>query len=134
MPFGRVLPEAERVRRPRAERYTPRPRRLGHHACRHYDRRARCIAVTEQAARAAMSAPLCRLSGSLARRRAFGTKVPLVRTAVERRQASAPTSGGRRKPPYSVARPARRLRAGSTTLRLPAFRFLLFRGHCFFSS
>jgi len=28
----------------------------------------------------------------------------------------------------SVARPARRLRAGNTTLRLPAFRFLLFAG------
>jgi len=49
-----------------------------------------------------------------------------VKTAVERRQASAPASGGRRKPPFSVARTARRLRAGSTTLRLPAFRFLLF--------
>jgi hypothetical protein len=46
----------------------------------------------------------------------------LARTAVERRQASAPASGGRRKPPYSVARPARRLRAGINTMRLPAFR------------
>ena len=46
---------------------------------------------------------------------------------MERRQASAPASGGRRKPPFSVARPARRLRAGSTTLRLPAFRFLFLR-------
>jgi len=51
---------------------------------------------------------------------------------VERRQASAPASGGRRKPPFSVARPARRLRAGMKKLRLPAFRFLLFASSFFF--
>jgi len=50
----------------------------------------------------------------------------LVRTVVERRQASAPASGGRRKPPYSVVRTARRLRAGMRQMRLPAFRFLFF--------
>jgi hypothetical protein len=53
---------------------------------------------------------------------------------VECRQASAPASGGRRKPPYSVARPARRLRAGNTTMRLPAFRYpficRFFLRHC----
>ena len=56
----------------------------------------------------------------------LGTKVPLARTAVERRQASAPASGGRRKPPFSVARPARRLCAGMRQCVLPAFRFLIF--------
>jgi hypothetical protein len=38
---------------------------------------------------------------------------PAGETAVERRQASAPASGGRRKPPFSVVRTARRLRAGT---------------------
>jgi hypothetical protein len=38
----------------------------------------------------------------------------------------APASGGRRKPPFSVARTARRLRADMRHLRLPAFRFLFF--------
>ena len=53
---------------------------------------------------------------------------------MERRQASAPASGGRREPPFSVARPARRLRAGKDTMRLPAFRFLYFRRGDGFSS
>jgi hypothetical protein len=44
---------------------------------------------------------------------------------VERRQASAPASGGSAQAGLSVARPARRLRAGHETLRLSAFRFLL---------
>jgi hypothetical protein len=42
---------------------------------------------------------------------------------VERRQASAPDSGRAAQAALSVARPARRLRAGHETLRLPAFRF-----------
>ena len=57
-----------------------------------------------------------------------------MKTAVERRQASAPASGGRREPPFSVARPARCLRAGMRYLRLPAFYFLLFFVFVFFSS
>ena len=66
-PSGRVLPEGGASAAPARGRIRSAPGRLGHHACRQYDRRARCFAVTEQAARAAMSAPLCRLSGSLAR-------------------------------------------------------------------
>jgi hypothetical protein len=42
----RVLPNAERVRCPRAERYTPLPGSFGHHADRHYDRSGRCIPWT----------------------------------------------------------------------------------------
>jgi len=43
---------------------------------------------------------------------------------VERRQASAPEAVRAAQAALSVARPARRLRAGHETLRLPAFRFL----------
>jgi len=43
---------------------------------------------------------------------------------VERRQASAPASGGSAQADLSVARTARRLRAGHETMRLSAFRFL----------
>jgi hypothetical protein len=41
----RVLPNAERVRCPRAERYTPLPGSFGHHAGRHHDRSGRCISL-----------------------------------------------------------------------------------------
>jgi hypothetical protein len=54
----------------------------------------------------------------------LGTKVPLARAAVERRQASAPAAEGRREP---TLRGANRTRwCGHETLRLPAFRFLEF--------
>ncbi len=49
-------------------------------------------------------------------------QVPLV----ERRQASAPESGEGGASRLSVARPARRMRAGRGIPRLPAFRFPLF--------
>ncbi len=55
-----------------------------------------------------------------------GTTTPLGRAVVERRQASAPDSGRAAQAASSVARTARRLRAGLTTVRLPAFRFLYF--------
>ena len=42
-----------------------------------------------------------------------GTTHPLGRAVVERRQASAPASGGAAQAALSVARPARRLRAGT---------------------
>src|SRR5579863_367487 len=41
-PFAKVFGNAERVRWPRAGGYGPFPGRLGHHACRYYDRRVRC--------------------------------------------------------------------------------------------
>ena len=51
--------------------------------------------------------------------------VPLVRAVVERRQASAPASGGRRKP-VSPWRDPRAAWCGHETLRLSAFHFLFF--------
>ena len=66
-----------------------------------------------------------RLPRNLARAAPSGRTVPWAGTAVERRQASAPASGGRRKPPtpWRVRTP---LACGHETLRLPAFRFLYF--------
>src|SRR5579862_2583472 len=57
-----------------------------------------------------------------------GTTHPLGRAVVERRQASAPASGGRRKPPYPWRDPRAACVRGLTTVRLPAFRFPLFAG------
>ena len=54
-----------------------------------------------------------------------GTTHPLARAVVERRQASAPDSGRAAQADPSVARP-HPFGAGLTTVRLPAFRFLLF--------
>jgi hypothetical protein len=45
-PSGRVLPEGGASAAPVGGKIHSAPGRLGHHACRHYDRRARCIAVT----------------------------------------------------------------------------------------
>ena len=61
---------------------------------------------------------------SLARVAPFRQRLPWAGAVVERRQASAPASGGRRKPltPWRDPHP---LGAGGSTLRLPAFRFLI---------
>ena len=45
-PVAKVFREVERVRCPRAERYTPHPGSFGHHADRHYDRSGRCVPWT----------------------------------------------------------------------------------------
>src|ERR1700689_5322550 len=46
---GRVLPGGGASAVPAGGKIHSAPGRLGHHACRHYDRRARCFAVTETA-------------------------------------------------------------------------------------
>src|SRR5579862_5838797 len=56
-----------------------------------------------------------------------GTTHPLGRAVVERRQASAPASGGRRKPLLPWRDPRAACARGLTTVRLPAFRFPYFR-------
>jgi hypothetical protein len=47
--LGRVLPDGGASAAPAGGTIHSAPGRLGHHACRHYDRRARCIAATETA-------------------------------------------------------------------------------------
>src|SRR6204780_175635 len=109
---GRVLPGGGASAAPAGGKIHSAPGRLGHHACRHYDRRARCIAVTEQAARAARRSfraifgkpgPMLSLRDeSPAGENRGGT--PAGERARKRRAAQAA---------FSVARPARRLRAGN---------------------
>ena len=92
----------------------PAPGRLGHHACRHYDRRARCIAATGP--RAGGGNPP--LIGAVTREAwpelsLRDARVPLARPVVERRKASA----------RRFARAATQV-AEDDTQRLSAFRFL----------
>ena len=110
-PSGRVLPDGGASAVPAGGKIRSAPGRLGHHACRHYDRRARCIAVTGNGACGTPQLSR-RFREAWPGAEPSGRKSRWREPQVERRQASAPASGGRRKPPFSVARPARRLRAG----------------------
>ena len=94
---------------------TAAPGRLGHHACRHYDRRARCIAVAGTGAGGG-DPPLIGAKSreawpELSLRDA---RVPLARAAVERRKACCPRRGG-----------AAPQGAEDDAQRLSAFRFLV---------
>ena len=93
-----------RVRCPRVDLHSASGR-LGHHACRHYDRRARC-SLELGAALAAMPAAFGAASHEAWPGPRLGDESPLAGTAVERRQASAPDSGRAAQAAYSVARPA----------------------------
>ena len=110
-PFGRVLLPGGASAVPAGGTIHSAPGRLGHHACRQYDRRARCIAVTGNGACGTPQLSR-RFREAWPGAEPSGRKSRWREPQVERRQASAPASGGRRKPPFSVARPARRLRAG----------------------
>src|SRR6202050_4932774 len=110
-PSGRVLPEVGASAAPAGGKIHSAPGRLGHHACRHYDRRARCFAVTEtvRAARRSFRAVFGKPGPTLSLRdenpageNRGGT--PAGERARKRRAAQAA---------FSVARPARRLRAGN---------------------
>jgi hypothetical protein len=103
------------------------PGRLGHHACRHYDRRARCIAVTEQAALAAVSAFSMSPLGKPGPMLSFWDESPAGENRGETPAGERARKRRAAQAAFSVARPARRLRAGNTTLRLPAFYFLYCR-------
>ncbi len=101
------------------------PGRSGHHACRHYDRHARCVAGCGLSCRRSDPRPLDGLAHEAWPGSHQGTTPPLGRTVVERRQASAPDSGrgGASRP----LRGAPRTRwCGIVTMRLPALRFLAF--------
>ena len=93
--FRRHIGGVGRVRCPRAGLH-PAPGRSGHHACRHYDRCARCIAAVGRGSSSHEAWP-----GSHQ-----GTLPPLGRTVVERRQASAPDSGRAAQAASSVVRAA----------------------------
>jgi hypothetical protein len=118
------------------------PGRSGHHACRHYDRRARCIAGRGQVRGGCNGrincarSPLPGWGGRCGPDAPAGSPeawpglslgdesppgesrggTPAGERARKRRAAQAA---------LSLVRPVRRLRAGHETLRLPAFRFLL---------
>ncbi len=99
--------------------------RSGHHACRHYDRHARCVAGSGKAVGGVTPAPWTAFPRSLARI-APRDHTPLGRAVVERRQASAPESG--RGGASRLLRGATRapFACGRCYLRLPAFRFPYF--------
>jgi hypothetical protein len=135
-PSGRVLPEGGASAAPAGGRIRSAPGRLGHHACRHYDRRARCFAVTETARaarrsfRAVFGKPGPELSPrdeSPAGENRGGT--PAGERARKRRAAQAAFLRGASRTP---------LACGHETMRLPAFRFpfiswsslLFFLRHC----
>ena len=101
---------------------TPAPGRLGHHACRHYDRRARCIAINGAGAGGG-NPPL---SGAKSREAwpelsLRDARVPLARAVVERRQACAPRFAQRRNASCGGCYSA------SFGVPLPFFCFLSFR-------
>ncbi len=77
---------------PAGRSHQPAPGRSGHHAHRHYDRCARCVAGSGD-----LAGGHIRRVGQAATKpgpdRTKGQQHPLGRTAVERRQASAPDSG-----------------------------------------
>jgi hypothetical protein len=79
---------------PAGGRIRSAPGRLGHHACRHYDRRAGCFAETGTGRRVTPAANGFEIAA--ASREAWpeaepkATRVPSVRAAVERRKACAP--------------------------------------------
>ena len=98
------------------------PGRLGHHVCRHYDRRARCIAGLGQAKAGvspfgAKSQETWPDAEPLGRCDPFGES----RGGTPAGERARKRKGGASR--LSVARPARRLHAGHGILRLPAFRF-----------
>jgi len=99
------------------------PGRLRASACRHYDRCARCIAVTGARRRRGDPPPLIGAKS----REAWPEAEPWGRKSLWRepwwnagRRARPQAEGGASR--FFVARTARRLRAGHETLRLPAFR------------
>src|SRR5579863_9068200 len=72
------------------------PGRSGHHACRHYDRRARCVAGSGQG----------NLSTKPGPGRTKGQHTPWQEPWWNAGRRACPIAEGRRKPPCSVARPA----------------------------
>jgi len=105
---------AERARRPRAEGYGPHPGGSGIMPAG-IKTGARGASLQPVATRAARRSFERRLREAWPGAEPAGRKSRRQEPQVECRQASAPASGGRCKPPYSVARPARRLRAGIKT-------------------
>jgi hypothetical protein len=83
----------------------PAPGRLGHHVCRYYGRRVRCSLDWDRRRWVTPARPRPRKHGLGC---ASADVSRLARAEVERRQASAPDSGGAAQAALSVARPARR--------------------------
>ncbi len=112
--FREGIPECASECGARGREDTARSRAARASACRHYDRRARCVAGCGQPARGETRRAWCGGPRSLARRRAFGTTTPLGKSR-------GGTPEGERAPPG-----ARRAftRCGGSDLRLSAFRFL----------
>ena len=100
------------------------PGRSGHHVCRHYDRRARCVAGSGRIVGGVTPAPWTVCPRNLAR------IAPRDHTPLGKNRGGTPAgerarSGRAAQAAFSVARP-HPFGAGLTTVRLPAFRFPLF--------
>ncbi len=92
--------------------HQPAPGRSGHHACRHYDRRAGCAAGSECAVGGVTPAPWTVRSRSLAR------IAPRDHTPLGQSRSGTPAgerarSGRAAQAAFSAARPVRRMRTGS---------------------
>ena len=112
-----------RGRCPRADLHSA-PGRSGHQACRHYDRRARCFAGSGQPVGGVNPAPWTVSPTKPGPDCALGTTNSLGQEPWWNagRRARPTAEGGASR--FFVARPAP-AGAGGSTLRLPAFRFLI---------
>jgi len=123
MPGGKGL-----GRFPRVWPHQSRSRAIRASACRHYDRCARCFAGCGNGAGGVTPPRERQVPRSLARCRTQRMTSPWGRAVVERPQRAHPIADGRRKPldPWCDRNAASV--AGLTTVRLPAFRFLIVTG------
>ncbi len=85
------------------------PGRSGHHACRHYDRRARCVAGCGQARRRSDPRPLDGLPTKPGPDRTKGLHTPWQEPWWNAGRRARPRAEGAAQAALSVARPARRV-------------------------
>ena len=118
------------MRCPRAWPHQLRTRAVRHHACRHYDRRARCVAGSGQAVGGVTPALWTALPTKPGPDRTKGLHTPWAEPWWNAGRRARPRAEGRRKPPFPWRDPHAVCVREVSDLRLPAFRFPYFFRHC----
>ena len=104
------------------------PGRSGHHVCRHYDRHARCVAGSGLSRRRSDPRPLDGLPTKPGPDRTKGPHTPWEEPRWNAGRRARPIAEGAAQAAPSVARPARRMRAGGTARVCRRSASLLFAG------
>ena len=106
------------------------PGRSGHHVCRHYDRHARCVAGSGPIRRRSDPRPLDGLPTKPGPDRTKGPHTPWEEPRWNAGRRARPIAEGAAQAAPSVARSARRMRAGGTARVCRRSASLLYFRHC----